>query len=291
MEFLKMKTNIALCAFAVILQTFLSCASAVDKAGGVLDGSAFAYKTLSVYRPSPKSEASVSLARSKDGSDALIIVPTGFPALLLYGTVPDADGNFFLTHYTFFTSGTHGWNEFTMDIAGQGSFTVSGQSARLTLKAVPPMAAIETLQISGGKIRRGSNRLTGSAALTALRNRKERIASLTDWMAANESAIPSFANQKEFEAYWKPILLPEMVAAKKRPASFSKEGVRVRAEDVNWNTTYTARLFPEDIRALRDSGALLRDWEEAAAWIYLEYRWNFIVQSLTEGMTLSKQKK
>jgi hypothetical protein len=31
---------------------------------------------------------------------------------------------------------------------------------------------------------------------------------------------------------------------------------------VSWDTAYTREEFPEGLRAIRDSGTILRDWEE-----------------------------
>jgi hypothetical protein len=237
---------LALCLLA-------SCASLVDKAGAALDGSAF-----------------------KKTPEGVIVIKSGFPNLTFYGISAGAQGGRVqLTHYTFFCSSVWGWNEFTMDVLGAA--TVAG--GRVTFSA-----PIEAAGISSGKIRRGETRLTGGEALTALTNRRERLAALAGWMRAQNPA-PVFASQKAFEAYWKPILLPELSAKRLRVTEYNAPGSPAWqkgtaewsfAEDVRWNKTYTALVFPEHLRAFRDSGALLRDWEESAAWLYLEYSWDEI---------------
>ncbi|MDR3285039.1 MAG: hypothetical protein LBS97_07675 [Treponema sp.] len=223
--------------------TFTGCVTVVEKAGRLLDGSAFAEKTLAQYRTGKKTGDSVTLVRRKDKSEALVITLETVPTLRFYATPPDADGNFFLTSYTFLAGNLNGWNEFTMDLSGSGTFSASGDGAVLTVHE-----PLEIAGISRGRIRRGSTRLTGDPALTSLRNRYERIAALTEWMRAQEG-IPAFGTQKQFEVWWKERVLK------------------------------TADL-PEELRPLRDSGTLLIDWEEALPWIYLEYSWNDIVQSL-----------
>jgi hypothetical protein len=106
--------------------------------------------------------------------------------------------------------------------------------------------------------------------------------------AGGSAGALSFQNEKEFDAYWKPILLPEMVPKRKRPAAYKGRRLAgrdkaewVRAEDVTWNAAYSAGHFPEDIAMLRNSGALLRDWEEALPWIYLSFQWGDIINSIT----------
>jgi hypothetical protein len=143
---------------------------------------------------------------------------------------------------------------------------------------------VEALDITGGKIRLDERRLNGEEALFSLRNRYQRIKVLGDWMKS-QSDVPlaASANREDFEKYWKPLLLPEIVRGKFRPESFkNREGHRVRAEHVSWNAGYTAALFPEDLAEYRNSGALLRDWEETVEWIYLEYAWDRIFGVLQE---------
>jgi hypothetical protein len=69
----------------------------------------------------------------------------------------------------------------------------------------------------------------------------------------------------------------------KKPGGWRQENDRfVRADSINWNRSYTERAFPEELWEYRNSGALLRDWEEAAAWIYVEYAWDSIIASFNE---------
>jgi hypothetical protein len=49
-------------------------------------------------------------------------------------------------------------------------------------------------------------------------------------------------------------------------------------------------VFPEALRPLRDSGAMLRDWEEASAWIYLEYSWESLLESFYTERDFTKIK-
>jgi hypothetical protein len=109
-------------------------------------------------------------------------------------------------------------------------------------------------------------------------------------MRQRENA-PEGMNRSGFEQYWKPVLLPEMASRKKRPPDWKQEGDSfVWAEDVRWNTGYTERVFPEELRPVRNSGTLLRDWEEAINWIYWEYEWESIVQALARETVLPRTK-
>jgi hypothetical protein len=260
------------------------CTTLAEKAGQVLDGSAFREKTGERYRTGGKGGIEVRRMRRKEGGEYLAVSLDRMPALRLKGSIPDPGGGFTLTALSFLCSSPSGWNEFTMDISGRGVFQTDGSRGTLRIEA-----PIEFLAVAEGKIRLNDRRIGGAEALSALASRDERIRALTGWMRTQPA--PRFQDQRGFEAYWKPILLPELVSAKKRPKTFTGENARwVRAEDVRWNGTYTEGLFPEELGKLRDSGALLRDWEEAAAWIYLVYAWDHIVEPLRDEVPLNKIK-
>jgi hypothetical protein len=259
----------------------------VNLGGRALDGSAFQEKTLARYR-SPAVEGlgkvEVREVREKTGGRSVTISPGVMPALVFIGSAPEA-GEFRLNSLRFLSSHTTGWNEFTREISGNGVFRVEGDQAALRLNG-----PVDPLDISEGKIRLKDTRLMGEEALQALRNREERITALVQWMYSQDG-VPVFANQRSFERYWKPILFPEQVSKKKRPRTWNEAGaVWARAEDIRWNIRYTEILFPKELQEVRNSGTLLRDWEEALSWIYLEYEWDRIIALLGEEIQLIKVK-
>jgi hypothetical protein len=286
-------------ALLVFLFSTAGCTTVIQKAGEVIDGSAFAEKETAVYRtggkqrrrektPAPGSGAGIlveTLSRKK-GEDRIAIGIDALPTLRLVGSAPDAAGNFSLIALEFLCPNLSGWNEFSRELAGSGVFR-AGEEAVLRLDG-----EAELLDITGGKIRRNSTRIVGDQAASALRNRQERIQALVDWMKTRQEGDGGpFASQEEFENYWEPVLFPEMVRAKSRPPEWTTEGaVWVRGEGVRWNAAYTETRFPEELRPARDSGTLLRDWEEAAAWVYLQYEWDHIMEALTREIRLAKIK-
>jgi hypothetical protein len=261
----------------------------VEKTGQALDGTAFAEKTAARYQARIKNGAAAEMevreVVNKAGERSLVISLEDFPAIRFRGSAPRGDGGFYLTSLHYLGGNYSGWNEFTLDLSGAGSFVTSEDAAVLKFPAPP-----EPVQISSGKIRRSDTRLTGDEALSLLRNRYERILALTGWMRNRERA-PAYNGPAFFDKYWRPILLPETVSKKKRPPEWNKENAQwVRAEDVNWNSTYTESLLPEDLRILRNSGALLRDWEEAFEWISFEYAWERIGRYLSGEITMKRIK-
>jgi hypothetical protein len=261
------------------------CSTLMEKAGRALDGSAFAEKKVAVYR-SPA--LAIQQMRSKAGEHSLLITVGRFPAMKIRGSAPDEQGEFTITSLDYLGGSPHGWNEYRLDLLGTDNVVLGETSATLSI-----VDEIETVGISAGRIRRYDTRITGTEAITSLRNRRERILALAEWMNSPDNPSAKVCgNQKTFVKYWRPILFPEIAAKKKRPQDWRQEGDQwVKAEDIRWNAGYTERVFPEVLRPIRDSGTMLRDWEEAVEWIFIECEWPRITETLLGETVLQKQKK
>jgi hypothetical protein len=260
------------------------CTSLVEKAGQVLDGSLFAEKTLGVYRGLEGMELRY-LEVKREKQEKIEISLSAYPGLHFWTSPPDKNGTVVVQQLHFLGGNYTGWNEFTLDLTGE-AMLIPQRNSMLWRGQGP----IERVQISGGKIRREQKRLSGEEALIALHSRYERIAALSDWMHTQEDQ-PDFTSQEDFEAYWKPLLMPELVQTKDRPAIWTTEATTwVKGEDVSWNQDYTEKVFPEALWVLRNSGALLRDWEEALPWIYMDYQWDRIIQRISQEYILTKIK-
>jgi len=273
--------------FILVLSTLLifNCAL-MEKAGRGLDGSAKRFKTISVYKNTDKNdsqkEINLSVVENKNKEKLLIITIEDFP-IKIFGTFPDENGSFTLTSLEYLAGSTFGWNEYTLELIGIGNLKIED-------KAAFKIEEIETVQITNGRIHRYDTRLTGKEALSALRNRYERILALTEWMKSLN--MVKGQTEDEFEKYWEPILFPERVSKKKRPNDWLQDGDKFKtAESIRWNTGYTERKFPEELWPIRNSATLLRDWEEAFYWIYLEYEWENIVELLSKEHILTKNKR
>jgi hypothetical protein len=251
-------------------------------AGRALDGSAFAEKKIAVYRTSGMELWEM---RNKAGGNSLIIMLEKYPTMKLRASAPNEAGEFNLVSLDYLGGSPQGWNEFKLDLAGEGKFIVNGTTATISVQP-----EIEPIQISFARIKRYDTRLSGTEALTGLRNRHERIKAIAEWMNGLGTA-PKDMNARKFEKYWKPILFPEIVLKKNQPSDWRREDDQwVRAESINWNKGYTERLFPEELREIRNSGTMLRDWEEALDWIYIEYEWGSIQEILSRETILQKKK-
>jgi hypothetical protein len=258
---------------------FLSgCSTLVQKSGELLDGGRG--KTLETYRSTEKDKKTRTQVRkvlTGEGNEILEIENAALPGFRLRSTPPLENGTIEFSSLEFLSSHYFGWNEFSLELFGTGSFTTGRNGAFLKIREAP-----ERVQLKEGRIRLKESRLASDEALASLRNRRERILALTEWMK-DMDGVPVFDGREAFETYWKPRLFPELVSKKERPPEWSAgDGEFVRADSVRWNKDYTRRVFPERLWGYRDSAALLRDWEEGSAWIYLEYAWDSIIASLNE---------
>jgi hypothetical protein len=259
---------------------FLSgCLSLTEGAGRLLEGK-FNY-TVHRYR-SPKTvpmgQGYQVLERAGKAGRGLDILIEAVPFITLKASIPEQNGSFYLKSLDYLGGNSSGWVEFSLALSGGGTF-ISRDSGVSTLRLRPPTDAA---LISGGKIRREGTLLSGEEALRALNNRYERIRVLTEWMRQKEAPPQAAGSFENFESYWKPLLLPELVPRKKRPRLYSAGDKfrQVTAEQVRWNTVYTEKILPEELRSLRDSGTLKRDWEESREWIFLIYAWDHIFNTL-----------
>jgi hypothetical protein len=275
----------------IFVLLFAGCISVMEKAGRTIDGSASSEKKVSVYRAYKTKGAvedmAVTVIKNKKSEQSILITMDKYPMMRLRGSMPDENGEFSLNSLEYLSGSVHGWNEYSMKILGAGSLSF-GENCVLEIND-----DIEQIQISAGRIQRYDTRITGAEALTSLRNRNERIIATTSWMAAFDAPEKkTIYGIEDFEIFWKPILFPEMVSKKKRPDGWLKEGdVFVKAEDIRWNTGYTARAFLEELQPVRNSGTMLRDWEETLSWIYLTYEWENIKEILSNKIVLQSVKK
>ena len=297
-EKLKKKTHLITFIFSLFSFLLLGCTSLIQKGGEFLEGSAFNEKTSAIYRTDKTSliekhsEKIIELReiKSKDGNEYLEITTSEWPALKLIGSLPGTSGSFELTEARIISPHVNGWNSFNLNLIGSGIF----QNTSETNAVLRLIGEVERVQISSGKIRLKSNRLTGIAALSPLRNRRERILALIEWMnewMQNTGGLHGFKDEKEFENYWKPLLFPELVFKNKRPREYLAEHAEwEKADGVKWNKSYTEYLFPNELWELRNSGALLQDWEEALSWIFIEYSWDLILNSFNDTILLKTRR-
>jgi len=267
----------------LFLFLYTGCVSLVEKTGRALDGSAFAEKRVAAY-----GAGGIELweMRNKAGERSYIIMLNNYPTIKFRGSDVNEQGEFSLVSMDYLGGSPQGWNEFRLDLVGEGKLVFDGTNAVISVHH----DSVEPIQISFARIKRYDTRLSGNEALTSLRNRHERIKVITEWMNGREPP-PKEMKIENFDRFWKPKLFPEAVSKKQRPADWQQAGDQwSRAEGIRWNKGYTERAFPEELRDIRNTGTMLRDWEEALDWIYNEYEWGQILETLGRETVLMKKK-
>ncbi|MCL2092766.1 MAG: hypothetical protein FWH12_01105 [Treponema sp.] len=264
------------------------CSTLVERGGRFLEGPGDL--VLERYRSS-SGDLELTRIRGSDGVWGLEIRSRAWPALSLRGTNLDGGGNFSFTQAIILSSHLEGWNEVVLDLQGQGRLQGDGDLdltlSRGGLLLIP--RAPQRLDLREGRMRLGDARQSGEGALRILSQRRERILALTAWMddhAQREGLF--FYTQEEWASYFRGLLFPELLRRRERPKPFTAPGARWRrAGGIRWNESYTEFLLPPELHESRNSSTLLRDWEEALDWIYLEYAWDMIIAGL-HGISLYK---
>lgn len=242
-----------------------------------------------------------TLMTEKTGRNAkkywLCLESDRMPGLKLYAPVADtANGERFdsarfdadFSSAVFFCNYDDGWSWFDMPVSGRVAVEKTDEELRLKSDS-----GIERLPAHRARLRAGSRIMSGDRAMDALKNRQERIAALAEFMhgkkeTANNLTLP------EFKSVWQSFLFPETVQAKKRGEEWKNLTAKTkfsRAEEYSWNEEYSYAVFPENMRELRQTGALWRDWIEAGPWIYAEYNWTAFNRELERGVLIEGKKK
>ena len=59
---------------------------------------------------------------------------------------------------------------------------------------------------------------------------------------------------------------------------------------LKWNTVYSGKILPENLRPLRDSGTLWRDYEEARQLFFSLYNLEYFTDHWTEGKVFTMER-
>lgn len=179
-----------------------------------------------------------------------------------------------------FNNWADGWTEARFECEGKIILAKESGSWHLAVVSLPaPLVPTEA------RIRYRDTVLIGDVALKQLGNRWDRILAARDLLRnaaiypeCAEGYPPYVGGKKDraagFHANTAQYLFPEIAGWKTAELAKKYHGAETnRAEDIRWNTAYTKDTFPEEFRAVRDSGTLFRDWEESGELFYLAC-WN-----------------
>jgi hypothetical protein len=175
----------------------------------------------------------------------------------------------------YFGNWRRGWTEATFEASGR--IVLSFEGGRWHCRIVEPPAIGG---VKSAKVRYMDSFLSGDQAIEAVRHRMERIeAAVMVWREDEHTWFERPLKEKRrfardrgrnFADTAGPVFFPEVYGY---PSGSWKEGPWARGDGRNWDTAYTASRFPEQLRDVRDSGTLYRDWEEGLHLWYLVAQW------------------
>jgi hypothetical protein len=169
-----------------------------------------------------------------------------------------------------FGNWNEGWTEASFGAEGELSLVPSGEGWAVAVERAPAIGQPEK-----ATIRLYGNYFDGDEALGLLSRRWERIKAAADFV--KERFPEAGPGAKRYGRAVRAFLFPELYGYAKAGAPLPAKGHGVKVgESVRWDSDYSASVFPEELRELRDSGTMLRDFEEGLGLWSLRQRWDRI---------------
>jgi hypothetical protein len=233
--------------------------------------------------PDPQGQLTVALQTDTQGKTRFQLTGPPLEGATLTGPAARTDTGWTLTAtgLDWFNNWTDGWTRarFTLDgelelTPGPGSPAVP-RTWRLTVRR-PPVIDVP----DQAKVRFYDQYFWGDRALTLFTDRWNRIEAAAAELNKHFGALwfartlPTFSwgpKPPNFQETVGPWLFPEVYGYPTPPVP----GHAVHwAGDIPWDTGYSAAVFPETLRPVRDSGTLFQDFEETPGLWRLAYVWN-----------------
>jgi hypothetical protein len=223
-----------------------------------------------------------------ENNQAILKIP--FPSLTeIHGEAFESEPD----HWVFHTDELHlffnwhdGWTESTISLQGMLELTRrSKESWQIRVIEMP-----QTGTVLQAEIRYRRDKIYGDRARDMMSRRLDRAIVLSGFLQTELAPEDySFHHKKrgiDSKAYHQDLqslLFPELYGfsdafPEPEASSSDKEGY-IRNEEVLWDTLYTKKYFPEELHEVRDSGTLLRDYDEASELIIICCLWQDLWES------------
>lgn len=226
---------------------------------------------------------SVSIDR-QDGYAIAYLELAGISRNVLSGhATENADGSWTVEaeELEWFSNWHEGWSEAVIMVSG--TLIVSETESGWHVRAADPVRADYA---ANGAIRYRDTRLTGEAGSDAVSRRINRISAAVEFLsdALESEQFPRFTVQKRkvreqaFEYRAGQLLFPERYGYPAGTAESESRDTYTRGEGIRWDTGYSENHIPENLREVRNTGTLYRDWEETGELFYYIY----VLENLNE---------
>jgi len=227
----------------------------------------------------------IRMTAAGDDTNKFTFRITGTPLEPCYfgGEAFRQDDGSFLFHadnFEWFSNWADGYTRATFSTWGTWKF--DGKSS---LEVLDPVV-VDTVKT--GMLRYGSKKMYGDQSRDLIQRRWSRVQVAADFLNQNWAGsdmscqvIPEYKAKKpkhrenDFLHLAGQLLFPEKYGY----GEGSKESTeKVRAEGILWDTAYTGIIFSEieELKDIRNSGTLYRDWEEGSTLLYIAYHLKYI---------------
>jgi len=234
-------------------------------------------------------ESIVLIEEYTDRSGELRAVMTSFflPGIKIEGHMeyfPDGF-EFTVTGASLFSNWSNGWTEAHYEASGIYTFQADDRSpGTFECEETDSFALWD---ITHGEVRYKDAFYRGNDGIWKVKNRIDRIQEISRWLKNssrfsaiygdfNKETLYSFAFRNDMEVFLFPELrnfdrlakraeLPEEYYQFKEANDRENRDSykKIKGNGINWVSDYTVAVFPEEFHDLRNSGTILRDFEEA----------------------------
>ena len=250
---------------------------------------------IDIYRASDRPEAS--------NQPEARIRSSLIPALTLVGDlVPGERGQteIYLTTIELFANWANGWTEGRYEASGRLSLIatnafdpgVESSSGRLMAPGRYVLRVEDPPKLWGvvaGEIRYYDSYYRGDDGVAKVRARVDRLQALAEFLREQPDSPEFYRHMRRgspehpsFREDSLPRLFPEP-AGEELP-----EGPREIGSDIAWSVDYTEKNFPEQLRPLRNSGTMFRDYEEALELFYSFYNLEHVTTAMDGAVVRSE---
>jgi hypothetical protein len=218
-----------------------------------------------------------------------------------YSTDESGDLVFDIKKLRFYTSWVNGWTEGEYNAIGKLKFHSGDGGAHCTV-----IDKFEIGEIEKGTIRFYDDFLMGEKGLDAVRNRFDRIQAVNSYLKTkgfrefyNHAWLDKKPDRISFKSGTLKFLFPELAINSALTGKDVSSDLKITnplkeislKETVAWNKLYTQKTFPDNLKEVRNSGTMLRDYEEALKLFYMDYNMDYYFGKVLENEVFKEKIK
>lgn len=181
-----------------------------------------------------------------------------------------------IAELSYFGNWSRGWTEAVLEAGGSLRLLRSGDRWVAEVLEKPTLGSVRSAEV-----RYMDTFITGDRAIRAVANRMERIRAAVAfrreggadaWFDRPERkrGLLSRGSPSGYAEAYGSLFFPERYGY--GPGT-EKTGPWTEGDGISWDSGYTRKVFPEQLREVRDSGTLYRDWEEGIGLWFLVDQW------------------